>query len=126
MNILQRLGNNWEKIENKNKRFKEKYWKLSSQERMEYDDKSEKLIPGFDLLITRLVSLVSLLFVGFIFLLAFAVNYNFNELLELVRPIAIEYIKLIPILIVSDLLIYILLIFISDKKLKELNKRFKL
>jgi len=130
MNIFTKIGNNIEKERKEKKKIRDRYWKLSASERIDYDNKLEKIrnkkIPILQLTNISFKSLM--IFILFISFLAFTVSMPINNLLDLLRKLSLLFMKIIVWIICLDAII-LLEWFIKDdskKQLKELNKRFKL
>jgi len=123
MNIFQRIGNNIEKEKLEKKKFLNKYWKLSSQERMEYYFKSKDVVENHFNIFWFAVKMIFYVIVGVLISSLFYKNilnlffthevfYSLRYILGFSAAFEIFLIGLDRIII--------------QDKLKELNKRFKL
>lgn len=132
MNIFNKIGNIIEETKKKKEIFKNKYWKLSASERIDYDNRLEKIkkqseVNFFHFTITKLFLIYIFIAVIFSFLAYFGINST-NEYIELLRPLSFLFLKLLYFMIVIDFILSLLFLFYSNSKIKikELNKRFKL
>lgn len=124
MNILQKLGNKIEKDKEDKKKLKDKYDRLSSYKRIDYDNQIDKIkknnIMGLTYsFIKTMINLCIFCLLGFLLL-------GISSLFTLSRQLFIIIIQwLFPIFTV-DVILQTILDNRNDKKIKELNKRFKL
>ena len=130
-NAFQRIGNNIEKEKLKNKKFKDRYWKLSASERMDYDQKLERIERGWNtpaFSITKVVIKFLFVFAFLMILAIFGTNYPLEKVIPSLRMLSLSFYKLIIITFILDILFIFVEIFFnnSHKKIKELKKRFKL
>ncbi len=128
MNIFTKIGNQIEERKKKRKAFKDKYWKLSASERMDYDNKVIMIKRDSDrnlsLPVTRSITKMTLVFIIFLSILSFSVSVPTNEFVEILRLVIRFFFNFLLFSLLLDLII----MFTEDskKQLKELNKRFKL
>lgn len=119
-NFFHRIGNNLEKIRKKKEIIKDKYWKLSASERIDYDNKYNKKIPLFYLTF----GLLKIMFFVMIFFVFF--NVLFQVTITSAKTIIICFFSLIPYVLILDIFILVLGTHYQNKRVIELNKRFKL
>ncbi len=122
MNIFQRIGNNIEKEKKEIKKFNDRYWKLSSSERIDYEIQSDKIKKNdyfFEMTFLYAKFLLIFLFVSVALMI---INKNF---ISLIKPL-FNSLRLLPFPFVIDFGLTILISKSQIKKKKELNKRFKL
>jgi hypothetical protein len=133
-NTFQRIGNNYEKRKEEKKKINEKYWKLSSIERIDYDnhikeiEKDNEVYLGFPF--TKFILGVLILMILSITLVAFGTKMDFYKLIELLRPLSLEIGRLILILMTIDVFAFLVSLLTCEnyknKHINKLNKRFKL
>ena len=130
-NAFQRIGNNIEKEKLKKKKFKDRYWKLSPIERMEYDKKLERIerewnTPAFSItkVVIKFLFVVTLL----VILWSFGVGYSLEKIINSLRILSFSAYRLLLVAILLDCLFMLVEISFnnSHKKIKELKKRFNL
>ena len=131
LNIFQRIGNRIEKKKEEEELMVKRYWKLSPIERMEYDQKRDRIIEQTNihfLGITKFFILGVLGFSFLVFLISFGSGHTLNYIVNLFKPIA----KIFPLFIVITLVLDYFFIIINilfgerKKRIENLNKRFKL
>jgi hypothetical protein len=127
MNILQKIGKNIEREKLKRHKRKDKYWKLSATERIDYDNKLNRIQKNSYMPFTIIIMLVKVFF----YLIVFSgVSLFFIERLDLFIStglILVEcFFSFLIFALIAEMLIIILSIISTERKLKELNKRFKL
>ena len=132
MNRLQRMGNKLEEMRKKEERKTKRYWKLSPIERMEYDQKrdriNEKHHDNFFVLTIAGIK-VTLLFFFLSSLIMIDGEYSIGAAMIMFKLLAFIFFRVIMIAIGLDILYAILDIFFGkrrEKEIKKLDKRFKL
>jgi len=131
MNRLQRMGNKLEEMRKEKERKVKRYWKLSSIERMEYDQKLDRInkentISPLSLTIAGIKATV---FIFFLFsLLILSRGYSIGTAIHLFKLMAFVFYRVITVTIILDILLVILDIFSGkrEKEIKKLDERFKL
>lgn len=130
MNIFNKIGNQIEKEKKEKKVFQNKYWKLSASERMDYDNRLERIkkrkIPLLELTCTMFeVIIIAALFVSF---MAFTTSMPIDNLLDLLKSTFLTFIKVLKWVLFLDIIILLRWLVRDDykKMIKELNKRFKI
>lgn len=127
MNILQRIGNKIEREKLERKKRDDKYWKLSASERMDYDNKLDRIKKESYIPFTMTIMLAKVFFYLIVF---FGVSLFFIERLDLFMSTGLEFVKtffiFLPFVLIAEILLIILSINYTERKLKELNKRFKI
>ena len=110
------------------KEQKEKYWKLKSIERIEYEMYRSKInketLPFFYLTLFYLKFILAVLI--FIFLIVYFYGNGILSFKEIGGNFLYGILKYIWILIVCDLFMFVITPFLTNKKIKKLDKRFKL
>jgi hypothetical protein len=125
-NIFEVIGKHIEKRKKEKEIFRNNYWKLSAVERIDYDNKVNKIKEETDYGIFPIsfVCIKILLFVTLTHL--FFYYMNILDFLELTTSLLMG---LVSILIFTIFIDYFFLLFFSfnrTKRIKELNKRFKI
>lgn len=133
MNIFNKIGNSIEKRKKEKDLRIDKYWKLSATERMDYDNKLGRInkdseIDMFSFPLTGLVIKVFLFFTLIFSLIAFGLQTPIRELINSLIPLSLEIVKILIFALLFDFVINLFTVVSdkSNKKIKELNKRFKL
>lgn len=135
MNIFKKIGNAIEKQKKEKERIENKYWKLSPLERMDYDQKIDRINYNsneslFHFYFTKLFLFLIGIWVIIVLLMSFGANIEIIKLIERLRSLSFPFAKLILIGIVADVLTFLINLIYYDnnrsKKIKEINKRFKL
>jgi len=128
MNIFQRIGNNIEEDKKREKKRLDRYWKLSSNERVEYDNKLKDINKksGLNFDITKIVMFWTLLGIAFISLALFSVGAPSLKFIELLREFGKVFLKIIYVSIILDMIIDVITVSTFKEEKEELNKRFKL
>jgi hypothetical protein len=126
-NIFKTIGNNLEKKQLEKKKVNEKYWKLSSIERIEYDMHFKNIIEKYKynwiLLKTWFYSMLYLT----IGLILFGIVYDkLDTAINLINSVEYIIIDLIWLPILVDIIVLIENICFEGRDKKKLNKRFKL
>lgn len=123
-NMFKKIGDRIEEKKKKKKRFVDNYWKLSASERMDYDQKLQRLKNSF-----RPLALLTALLSGIVYLGIFCfVGYVFisPEFMTIGKMAISVLILLLPFVLVAEIIAgFIISIDIESKK-KQLAKRFKL
>jgi hypothetical protein len=133
-NIFQRIGNNIEKQKEKKRKANEKYWKLSTLDRIDYDNKLKSIQDRSNdyplLSLTKFIIGIFFFVLLWLSIIAFGQGYDFYKFMELIRPLASSFGRLIGIVFLCDCVMFLFLIFSKEwsveSKIKQLNKRFKL
>ena len=126
MNIFNKIGNKLEEDKKKREEFEKRYWKLSAIERIDYDnkvDRIEKSFYGFFPLTSICIKYFFIILI--LFVSTFYLTGNV-ELSHFFRNITIILANFIWIFGIID---FVCLVASSDKNTKrfrDLNKRFKL
>jgi len=122
MNIFQKIGNTIEEDKKREKKRLDRYWKLSSNERVEYDDKLEYIERIFRFPMTRIVMFI---FLGSIFLIILGMfSYSqFSLNFQMWGKFSFWFFS---ISIIFDLLNDSARILKSGERREELNKGFRL
>lgn len=126
-NWIENYGERKRKIEEANKILKEKYWKLPATDRMHYDGICDKINSRWSLadLSFRWLKMCVLLPL-FLVLLGFFTG-NLETFLISSKLIAISLIKIFPLIVLLDFVVFFYYSLIdSPEKFEKLNKRFKL
>ena len=127
-NIFQRIGNKLEKNKEEKKSILDKYWKLSTLNRIDYDNKINKIHNDYksDFLLLTYTWLKGLLCIA-IFLGAFGLIFNsLDTMLTTIRLIWKVLIQFIWVPIFMDVMLMFITPIVEERLIKELNKRFKL
>jgi len=122
MNIFQKIGNKLEEDKKREKKRLNRYWKLSSNERVEYDDKLECIERIFRFPMTRRLILI---FLGCVFLIILSMS-SYSQFSLNLQGVGKGFLWLFFISITFDLLNDYVRILRSDERREELNKRFGL
>ena len=130
--FLERLARKDKERKEKKKKIEDKYWKLSSQERMEYDSKRSRIEKywnyTFPILLIRTICLFSIIMFGLLVIYLLSDNHNLIHLLSL--SLILVSFKLFMVILLMAIFIDILFMYYclikKDKEIKEINKRFKL
>jgi len=132
MNKLQRMGNKLEEMRKKEEKKKKRYWKLSPIERMEYDQKRDRINEKYNdnfFILTIAGIKVTLFFFFLLSLLMIGGGYSIGAAMIMFKLLAFVFCRVIMIAIGLDILYVILDIFFGkrrEKEIKKLDKRFKL
>lgn len=126
--ILEYITKRNKEVKKLREQKRERYWKLSASERIDYDNKLKNINNRLPFLFLT-VSLFKAIFYGMIFFCVF--NYFFGSKIDLELILTEQFIissllSFISLFIVIDIVVSILFGIERDRKLKELNKRFKL
>lgn len=126
-NIFQRIGNNFEKKKLERKKMGDKYWKLSSIERIDYDNHIENIKKKYDWFWVATILWIKLMIYIAIFFGLFGLIFNkFDVMINLVKILWSSFIKIIWLPISIDIIFVYSNIFFEERDEKDLNKRFKL
>ena len=128
MNLFQKIGNTIEENKKREKKRLDRYWKLSSNERVEYDNKLKDINKKSELNfnITKTVMFWTLLGIAFISLALFSVGVSSLKFIELLREFGKVFFRIIYVSILLDMIIDVITVSTFKKEKEELNKRFKL
>ena len=133
MNIFKKIGNTIEKQKKEKERIENKYWKLSPLERMNYDKKIDRINSEsneylFSFYFTKFfLSLIGIWVIIFL-LMSFGTNIEIIKLIKILKIVSFPFAKVILFGIIADILTFFigLIGYNRSKKIKEINKRFKL
>lgn len=130
-NIFQKIGNSIEREKKEDQKKEKRYWKLSSLERIDYNQELEKIRKRSEVMVIPLTKIVigTFLILSFMFLLgSFGGLYSMSVLVYSLKTLSLNFSRLIGFAFIIDILymIFNLIFNKQDKKIKELDKRFKL
>lgn len=127
MNIFNKIENYIEESKQKKKQSEEKYWRLSAIERIDYDNKRDRILKNEYTLFSLTILIAKVFFYSIIFI---GILSFFSERLDLFIPFGLLTIKLLfsilPLLLLFEFVIMVLDYMDTNKQYKELKKRFKL
>jgi len=123
-NMFKKIGDRIEEKKKKKKRFVDNYWKLSASERMDYDQKLQRLKNSFRPLALLTAAISAIIYLG---LFCF-VGYLFisPEFLTLGKTLVSVLFLLLPFVLVADVIAGLIISIDIESKKKQLAKRFKL
>ena len=132
-NIFTKIGNSIEKSKEDKRKIKDKYWKLSPVERIDYDNQVKKIkennkTDSFFSITKMFLGAIAFILI-FLGMFAFGINYGFYNYLNLIKPLVLAMTKPLMIFFMLDVLIIFAEIIFSKEtstEIKKLNKRYKL
>ena len=128
--ILKRIN---ERIKLKKDNFEKsskRYWKLSASERLHYDSRRDRIDKEYEFIpLSMTLEFIRIFFYSTIFLLVLKLLFDLDR--SVFFPILVVFINIIPMIFMVAITIdifYPLLshVFVVPKKIKKLNKQFKI